>query len=549
MGAYDHLIPQTAPVGNDYAHLVPDTPEGAGGVGSDTARAPGQPDLTREYEIRHQALAKLLQEHPQPGYPDRFADSASMHMIHPVLGLKGVVEGKANEWFRGAPPATVGEYWRGNVGASKDLIRQAEANTPGPKGTAVDIAGAVATGRGGPKILTKGGQAMHAFGQGVIGGAADNPEDTASATKGGLIGGAVNAVTSTTLNALLDRFTRGARKEIGVASRGGNSQQMLQEGSDIFTKLDNAGIHYKPKDITPLVGNAVQRLADVGFNANMQKQLTPAISEIGAFAGKPTTWTQLRNMQSQVAKLKASPDTNLRRVAGELDDEINQFVQTAKPTMPAASVAAGVNPAADVEEAKRLWATGKYSGKMEGMAEAAAGAANPAEATSGVFKRYSDAFVKNPDKYRPGTPEQWRLMDVIGAGDPKTSGLAKGLDRWGGSLARYGAAGTAAGVGLPYLIGNDPGGAGGVSSTAGGTLLMAGLLSKYGARGLRTMIAERGAERVNDLLRNIATGKTAPDPNAYVPRDALARIIAKQDVAQGLGNYATGFVDTGMPQP
>ncbi len=548
MGAYDHLIPQTAPVGNDYAHLIPDTPEGEGGVGSDTARAPGQPDLTREYEIRHQALAKLLQEHANPGYPERFADNASMHLIHPVQGLKGVVEGKAREWFGGGPPATVGEYWRGNVGASKDLIRQADANTPGLKGTAVDVAGSLATGGGGPKILTKGGQALHAFGQGVIGGAADNPEDTASATKGGLIGGAVNAVTSTTLNALLDRFTRGARKEIGVASRGGNAQQMKADAGDIFETLKDAGIRYSPKETAPLAGNVAQRLAQEGFNPNMHHEVIPVLGEIGA-SGGGMTWAQLRNMQTQISDLTVSADPRLRRIAGELRDEVNNFIDTAKPTMPAASVAAGVNPAKDVATAKELYATGKYSGKMEGMAEVAAGAKDPAEATSGVFKRYSDSYVKNPDKYRPGTPEQWRLMDTIGAGDPRTAAVAKGLDRWSNNLIGYGSVGTAAGLGLPALVGGDPYNAGGVSSTAGSALLAAGLLSKGGARGLRTMIAERGAERVNDLLRNIATGKTAPDPNAFTPRDALARIIAKQDVAQGLGNYATGFVDTGMPQP
>jgi hypothetical protein len=66
---------------------------------------------------------------------------------------------------------------------------------------------------------------------------------------------------------------------------------------------------------------------------------------------------------------------------------------------------------------------------------------------------------------------------------------------------------------------------------------------------MRQMLAEKSAERVNDLLRNVATGQTAPDPNAYVPRNLLARILAKQNLAQGVGNYASSFVDTGMPQP
>jgi hypothetical protein len=539
MGDYDHLIPKTADAapatGGDYDHLIP-----SGG-------AYAAKELTREQEIKYSKLAELRKQEVPP-LLDRAIDQYTMGLTRPLSGLNSVLEGKANEWFKGGKPATAGEYWRGGVGAQDEKIRAAEAETRGAAGTAADVAGALTGGSGGPKIIGKGAQVARAFLQGAIGGGSRNAEDIGSAAKGAAIGGTVDAVTTGALNTLFDRFTRGARKEIGVASRGGSGQQMKTDAGEIFETLKDAGIRYSPKETAPLAGNVAQRLAKEGFNPNMHSEVIPVLGEIGA-SGGGMTWNQLRNMQTQISDLKAHADPRLRRIAGELASEVDNFLNTAKPTMPAASVAAGVNPAKDVATAKDLYARGKQSGKLEGLAEVAAGAKDPAEATQSVFKRYSDTFTKNPDKFNPNTPEQRRLIDAIGTGDPKTAGLAKELSRWGDSLTRYGAAGTAAGVGLPVLFGGDPYNAGGITGGTGATLLAAGLLSKGGARGLRQMLAEKGAERVNDLLRNVATGQTAVQPGAYVPRDELAKILLKQNLAQGAGNYASSFTNVGEPQP
>ena len=505
-------------------------------------------ELSREQEIKYAKLAELRKQDVPP-LLDRAIDQYTMGLPRVLSGVQSVVEGKANEWFNGGKPATVGEYWRGGVGAQDEKIRAAEAETPGPAGVAADVIGGVAGGSGGPKIAGKAALAARAFLQGAIGGASRNAEDLKSAAKGGLIGGTVDAAAQTTLGALMDRFLRGTRKEIGVASRGGNAQQMKTDAGEIFETLKDAGIKYSPKETAPLAANVAQRLSKEGFNPNMHAEVLPVLGEIGGTQGRGMTWDQLRNMQTQISDLKAHADPRLRRIAGELAGEVDSFLATAKPTMPAASVAAGVNPARDVGTAKDLYSRGKHSGKLEGMAEVAAGADDPAKATSGVFKRYSDTFTKNPDKFNPNTPEQRRLIDAIGAGDPKTAAAAKGLDRWGNNLLGYGTAGAAAGIGLPYLAGGDSTGAGGVSSTAGLTAMAAGLAAKGGGRGLRNMIAEKGAERVNDLLRNVATGQTAPQPGAWMPRDLLARILMKQNLAQGAGNYASSFTNVGEPQP
>ena len=67
--------------------------------------------------------------------------------------------------------------------------------------------------------------------------------------------------------------------------------------------------------------------------------------------------------------------------------------------------------------------------------------------------------------------------------------------------------------------------------------------AKGGSRALREIVAERGAANVNNLLRNIVTGQTAPAPGAFVPRNALARLLATQNTKRAAGNYAASFVD------
>lgn len=503
-------------------------------------------ELTRAQKIQQAVMEELSKK--KPGYEDRFVNQYTYGLPIPMQGLKTLVEGKAKEYFGGGEPATAGDYWRGGVGAQKEYFRQAEANTPGPAGIAVDLAGGLASGRGGGKILGKGAQAAQAFVQGALGGASRNAEDVGSATGGALIGGTVDAATQHFLGGLLDRFTSGAKREIGVASRGGSSQSLEKEGSAIFQKLDDAGIHYKPAQTAPLAGSAAQRLADVGFNANMQKQLTPAIAEIGGMSGQPTTWTQLRNMQQQVSKLKAANDPNLRRVAGELDDEINQFIQTAKPTMPASSVAAGVNPAADVAEAKKLWHTSSKTQKAEALSEIGTrNAPDPTKQVDMNFEKYTDSFKNNPKKYNPfgNNPEQLRLMDRIVEGSPGLEKWGPRLDKYGNRLAALGGLGAAGAVAGPVTGAYDTN-----EKTQGSIagLIGTGLLLKGAGNNMRRVIAERGAAKVDDLIRNIVTGST-DTTNAYVPRQALAKIIAAQNASQGLGNYASSFINAGNPQP
>ena len=88
--------------------------------------------------------------------------------------------------------------------------------------------------------------------------------------------------------------------------------------------------------------------------------------------------------------------------------------------------------------------------------------------------------TKNPDKLNPNTPDQRRLIDVIGAGDPKLSAATarRKLDRWGNNtlagsrLRRGGTWQRTRRCRIWQAVTST--GAGGVSATAGLTALAAG---------------------------------------------------------------------------
>ena len=412
------------PKGDLPAGFTLDEPK-SGGAFAAKELAPGQ----AEQGERRRKLMQLIEAKGEPGYGARLADNFTMGLNRPLGGVASAIGG--------------GSYQAG-VGAEEDYIKRAEANTNPWLGGAADIVGGLASGGPGRQLVrgaatvaqqapTKVQQLAKwlvgsGAGSGAIEGAARNAESLEGAGTGAAVGGVVGGAADKVLGALTSRLrsVQGAKRETGVASREGGSQALKDEGGDIYKRLDDAGIHYSPRETAPLAGNVAQRLSDAGFNPNMHRELIPAIGEIGGTSGSRTTWTQLQNMRTQISDLKASPDPRLRRVAGELNDELDTFIRTAKPTMPASSVAAGVNPAQEIEVARDLWKRGSMTEKVEHLSEKGMRKAkDPAAKLEKNFESYQDK-VAAPGKYDPyaNEPERRALMDAIVEGSPKLSATA-----------------------------------------------------------------------------------------------------------------------------
>ena len=100
------------------------------------------------------------------------------------------------------------------------------------------------------------------------------------------------------------------------------------------------------------------------------------------------------------------------------------------------------------------------------------------------------------------------------------------------------------GIGTTIGLGDkDVHGVGSGASAGGAAIMGLGLLGKGTSNAMRHQLARATADKVDDLLRNIATGST-DKANAYVPRNALALLMAKQDLARGVGKAVTSNIDT-----
>lgn len=522
MGDYDHLIPKQA---GPYDHLIPKA----------ATEPEGPPAPTREQEIRRDRLKELMQR--EPGYLDRAVDQYTYGITRPLSGAAAVVEGKANEWFKGGKPATVGEYYRGGVGATEDFMDKAVENTPGAGGVAADLAGAVGSGMHGPKAATKLGQMGIAAVQGGIEGASRNAKDLGDAAGGAVLGAGTNAAVTGTLGALIDRFKGQGKavRDIGEASRGDTGLNKMINAGAKLDKLDDAGIYYKGT-VTPELANKVNEatagLDTRGIDATL-KLMHQRVKD-GAM-----TFADVRDLQSKFSLAASKGDGITRSVAKKANDALDDFLLTAKPNMPSSSI--GTVQKADLDEARKLYATGKHGVKIEGMAEAAADKADPAKATAGAFEAYRDKFIKNPEKFNPNNPEQKRLIEEIVA-TGKGGGKADVIDKWSNNLLGYGTVAGIGGAGAALGLGEKDPGLGTGLGGAGGAMLALGLLGKGASNQMRHQLARATADKVDDLVRNIMTGST-DKAGAYVPRNALATIMRARGASQGAGNYAGSFID------
>lgn len=478
--------------------------------------------VSREKQLRAE-YGKAIAQRGEPGYGERFLDSLSAGVIRPLSGATRVVGGLFD------PSSTAGERWRAGVGAAGDYFKKGEENTAGPLGVATDIGGAVAGGVGGLGRATLGRLMARGAAGGAVEGAARNAEDLGSAATGAAVGGAVGGAASGVAGTVANRLAGKAAKEIGEASRGGSSKTVKDAAGEIFDKLDNAGIHFSGQETPALVNKANAALANSAYSRNVPNEINGVMREISERADAGAmTYGDVRKIQTQLSNLKAHNDPGTRALAKDVGKAVDDFIDTAKPTMPASSV--GKVAPGDLAEAKDLYRRGSQAATVEKLAtKGTLTAPDPTTQVQKNFAGYVDKF-KDTKRYNK-LGEHMGAVDEIAAGSPKREALAKLLNTSGNKIL----GGGAAGVGGAALLGAgtekfDPNNLTFPGAVIGGL----GLASKVGGNALRRQLATQSADQINALLRNIIN---SPDATAG-PRAALAKVAAGNMAARGAGTYA-----------
>jgi hypothetical protein len=229
-------------------------------------------------------------------------------------------------------------------------------------------------------------------------------------------------------------------------------------------------------------------------------------------------------------------------MAGHLKEVLNDFEAKARPTIPARSV--GIDVAKESAEARDLWHRGSKAATAEfAEKKGMAAAKNEPRKLELNFQAELDK-INNPKKFSPfqGNPEQATLIRKIAEGEPGRTATADTIAKWSNNLLGFGTIGSAGGLAALSQF-NDPYGISGTASTVGPTVMAAALLGKGGAGALRKGIADRGAARVDDLIRHIVTGSAEKPAVQNMPREALAKVLAADQIKRAAGRYSSNWYD------
>jgi hypothetical protein len=505
--------------------------------------AAGERKLEFDTPSNEQALraqyGKEIRQRGEPGYGERFIDAATLGLSRPLSGAVRAVGGVFD------PDTTAGERYRAGVGAAEDYFKKGEENTPGALGVATDIAGGLATGAVGRGV--KAGQVAYTTGRealanmirqgavtGAIEGAARNAEDPEKALKGAATGGVVGGTVAATVGgaAKLVPGVKGAQKEAREAGRGASPEELKAAAKPLFQQLDQGGIAYGQPQTATLKQGIDDLIANNQYNKIAHQKISGYVDELVQKAQQPQGmgFNDLHNLRSALAKEARGQDAATREAAGKVIGEIDKLVLGNTPA---------INPNnVDVKgayaEARKLWKAasladdvGWLAGKAERKVASKAGV-NPDEANRGAFRAVEDR-VSKPGAYDPYTPEQRDLLARIVGGD-KTQNLLRGVGTVADSPITKGLVGAGAGA-LGFAHG-DP--TFGLASMGGARLgsEAGGLITK----GLNRLAANRGAENIDTLIRNITTGSSAPSTRAPSP-EALRILLAKRMAQRAGGAY------------
>lgn len=342
------------------------------------------------------------------------------------------------------------------------------------------------------------GQAGAGFGAGVGGQLAEEMGGgTAGKLAGSIIGGLGGGAAGTTVGELARGGQSLVRKPL-TKLRGETEltpQMQRERASQLFEEATKSGALYRSDAFKDFTKRAVDKLEEAGYYADNPEQgalrgpiarmekLSEAMPDIGA----------LHSLRKQIGAAREHPSKDVRRLAGILTDELDDFILNSKNAVPSAqseASKAGKLLQEGISEYRKL-AKGDEIERL--ISRASLAQANTADALRSQFR----TLANNPNRMRRFDKDEQAAIREIAEGSSGSailSGLSKlapGFDVKGLLLSGLALA--------PGAVSQSP-----EALAAGATLATLGI----GARGARNVLAEQYAR---DLAANVRRGTvTAP---------------------------------------
>lgn len=479
------------------------------------------PDEQRQSRLRALGRMVLEQQGATPAF-EQMKDAFTMGLRRPVGALAGALGGEVGEYF-GGEPATFGERYKAGEDAYSDYMREQERKG-GVPGTIASVVGGVAS--AGPlrgAIPSLGRSIAFDAGAGAVEGAARSEGDLADRAKdaliGGAVGGAVSGIVGGTGRWLSNRAANRAERTAIEAL----PEDLRTRSKALFTELKNAGVSYSPGQMANLESSALSQLRALDFDP-LSVQHAPvkdAIDRIGrlkeAAANGSTALETLENLRTDIGAIANHKDPAVRRLAGPLVAEIDDFVARETPQQ------GMLNPdeiTSKWGEARDLW---RRKSKLQDLlfqaddAELRAASANSGQNTENTLRQNARKVLRkeiDPRTANRYTGEEQDAMRKVVEGT-RTQNILRKVGNVVGptgalalpSFASSGLMGVGAGL--------DPATAAVVSGLAYG-----------GGRLAKNTSEEIAQQSTNELMRLVGTGSTNPLTQRGPTREALAALLA-----------------------
>ena len=281
-----------------------------------------------------------------------------------------------------------------------------------------------------------------------------------------------------------------------------------QKATRAYTKVSDQGIELSGKNATSLVDKVKARLDSADYIPENAAPIANILNKYESILQRgDITFDNVEQMRRLANNLKSNPDKNIRRLASEMVDSIDDHVSTLSPK-DVVSGAGGIDVAVKtIMEARKDFRNASRASTLENILDVAeTKALNPSASESELIRQGFISLASNKNKMNLFSKDEQNAIKAVAKGsslDPLLTLMAK-FNPQRSQLVTGGAVGF--GVGSPETLKYS------IPIAAAG----------YGADKLQAMMRRQSAE---SAMSGLLTGTTPGPQPSYFTRGLLSTMM------------------------
>lgn len=281
-----------------------------------------------------------------------------------------------------------------------------------------------------------------------------------------------------------------------------------QKATRAYTKVSDQGIELSGKNATSLVDKVKARLDSADYIPENAAPIANILNKYESILQRgDITFDNVEQMRRLANNLKSNPDKNIRRLAAEMVDSIDDHVATLSPK-DVVSGAGGIDVAVKtIMEARKDFRNASRASTLENILDVAeTKALNPSASESELIRQGFISLASNKNKMNLFSKDEQNAIRAVAKGsslDPLLTLMAK-FNPQRSQLVTGGAVGF--GVGSPETLKYS------IPIAAAG----------YGADKLQALIRRQSAEKA---MSGLLTGTTPGPQPSYYTRGLLSTMM------------------------